>query len=82
VSEANRALKQGVSKIVMDTARGSLTFHWHHADEPRPCFAEAISRRPIKPADAVEVVAAVLNQKTLVHLSPSVRSALIGTQQR
>jgi hypothetical protein len=37
-----------------------------------PCFAEAISRRRIKPADAVEVVAAVLNQKTLVHLSPSV----------
>ena len=25
---------QAVSKIVMDTARGSLTFHWHHADEP------------------------------------------------
>jgi hypothetical protein len=37
-----------------------------------PCFAEAISRRRIKPADAVELVAAVLNQKTLVHLSPSV----------
>jgi hypothetical protein len=37
-----------------------------------PCFAEAISRRRIKPADAVEVVAAVLNQKTVVHLGPSV----------
>ena len=34
VSEANRALKQAVSKIVMDTERGTLTFHWHHADEP------------------------------------------------
>jgi hypothetical protein len=37
-----------------------------------PRFAEAISRRRITPADAVEVVAAVLNRKTLVHLSPSV----------
>jgi hypothetical protein len=26
VSEANRALKQAVSKIVMDTERGKLTF--------------------------------------------------------
>jgi hypothetical protein len=25
---------QAVSKIVMDTARGSLTSHWHQADEP------------------------------------------------
>jgi hypothetical protein len=25
---------QAVGKIVMDTARGSLTFYWHHADEP------------------------------------------------
>jgi hypothetical protein len=34
VSEANRAMKQAVSKIVMDTADGTLTFHWHYADEP------------------------------------------------
>jgi hypothetical protein len=34
VSEANRALKQAVSKIVMDAERGTLTFHWHHADQP------------------------------------------------
>jgi hypothetical protein len=34
VSEANKALKQAVSKIVMDTADGTLTFHWHHADQP------------------------------------------------
>jgi hypothetical protein len=34
VSDANRALKQAVGKIVMDTECGTLTFHWHHADEP------------------------------------------------
>jgi hypothetical protein len=34
VSEANKALKQAVSKIVMDTEGETLTFHWHHAEEP------------------------------------------------
>jgi DNA invertase Pin-like site-specific DNA recombinase/F0F1-type ATP synthase epsilon subunit len=34
VSDANRALKQAVSKIVMDTERGTLTVHWHHAEQP------------------------------------------------
>jgi hypothetical protein len=34
ISETNRVLKQAVRKIVMDTERGALTFHWHHADEP------------------------------------------------
>jgi hypothetical protein len=34
VSEANRALKQAVSRIVMDTECGTLTVHWHHADQP------------------------------------------------
>jgi DNA invertase Pin-like site-specific DNA recombinase len=34
VSEVNRALKQAVDKIVMDLERGTLTFHWHHAEEP------------------------------------------------
>ena len=49
VSEANRALKQAVSKIVMDTARGSLTFHWHHADEPSdPLYFAWVHGRPPK----------------------------------
>jgi hypothetical protein len=34
VGEANRVLKQAVSKIVMAADRGTLTVHWHHADEP------------------------------------------------
>jgi hypothetical protein len=34
VSEVNKALKRTVSKIVMDAERGTLTFHWHRADEP------------------------------------------------
>jgi Recombinase zinc beta ribbon domain/Recombinase len=34
VGEANKVLKQAVSKIVMDADDGTLTFHWHHADEP------------------------------------------------
>ena len=34
VSEVNKVLKQAVSKIVMDTKWGTLTFHWHHAEDP------------------------------------------------
>jgi hypothetical protein len=34
VSETNRVLKQAVSKIVMDAKWGTITFYWHHADEP------------------------------------------------
>jgi hypothetical protein len=48
VSEANRAMKQAVSKIVMDAADGTLTFHWHHADQPfEPLtFASVHGRAP------------------------------------
>jgi DNA invertase Pin-like site-specific DNA recombinase len=34
VAEANKALKQAVSKIVMDTEDATMTVYWHHADEP------------------------------------------------
>ena len=34
VSEVNKVLKQAMSKIVMDVEDRTLTFHWHHADEP------------------------------------------------
>ena len=34
ISDVNKALKQAVSKIVMDTDWGTLTFHWHHAEDP------------------------------------------------
>jgi Recombinase zinc beta ribbon domain/Recombinase len=34
VSSANTALRQAVSKIVMDTESGTLTVHWHHAEQP------------------------------------------------
>ena len=34
VFEANKALKQAVSKIVMDAEGATLSVHWHHADEP------------------------------------------------
>jgi hypothetical protein len=34
VSDVNKVLKQAVSRIVMDTDQGTLTFHWHHADVP------------------------------------------------
>jgi hypothetical protein len=34
VSEVNKALKQAVSKIVMDAERGTLTLHWQHAEDP------------------------------------------------
>jgi DNA invertase Pin-like site-specific DNA recombinase len=34
VSDVNKVLKQAVSKMVMDTDQGTLTFHWHHADDP------------------------------------------------
>jgi DNA invertase Pin-like site-specific DNA recombinase len=34
VSDVNKALKQAVSKIVMDTDWGTLTFYWHHAEDP------------------------------------------------
>ena len=33
-SDANKALKQAVSRIVMDAEDGTLTFHWHHAEQP------------------------------------------------
>jgi hypothetical protein len=48
VGETNRVLKQAVSKIVMDTERGTLTVHWHHADEPSDPihFAWAHGRAP------------------------------------
>jgi hypothetical protein len=35
VSDANKALKEAVSKIVIDPEAGSLTIYWHHADEPQ-----------------------------------------------
>jgi hypothetical protein len=34
VSEVNKALKQAVSEIVMDAERGTLTVHWHLAEDP------------------------------------------------
>jgi hypothetical protein len=34
VAEANKTLKQAVSKIVMDTEDATMTVYWHHADEP------------------------------------------------
>jgi DNA invertase Pin-like site-specific DNA recombinase len=34
VAEANKALKQAVCKIVMNTEDATMTVHWHHADEP------------------------------------------------
>lgn len=32
ISEANRALKQTVKRIVVDPQVGNLTIHWHHSD--------------------------------------------------
>jgi hypothetical protein len=34
ITPANRALKQVVSKIVMDAEAATLTFYWHHAEQP------------------------------------------------
>jgi DNA invertase Pin-like site-specific DNA recombinase len=34
ITEANQALKQVVSKIVMDAEAAALTFCWHHAEQP------------------------------------------------
>jgi DNA invertase Pin-like site-specific DNA recombinase len=34
VAETNKALKQAVSKIVMDTVDATMTVYWHHADDP------------------------------------------------
>jgi DNA invertase Pin-like site-specific DNA recombinase len=33
VSETNAALKQAVSRIVIEPERATLTIHWHHSDE-------------------------------------------------
>jgi DNA invertase Pin-like site-specific DNA recombinase len=33
VAETNKALKEAVSKIVMDLKTGTLAIHWHHASE-------------------------------------------------
>jgi hypothetical protein len=34
VVEANKALKESVSKIVLDPEEGTFAIHWHHATEP------------------------------------------------
>jgi hypothetical protein len=34
VVDANEALKEAVSKIVLDPEAAQLTIHWHHASEP------------------------------------------------
>lgn len=34
VAEANKALKQAVSKIVWDTEDATMTVYWHHVDQP------------------------------------------------
>jgi DNA invertase Pin-like site-specific DNA recombinase len=34
ISDVNKVLKQAVSKIVMDAEEGTLTFYWHHAEDP------------------------------------------------
>jgi DNA invertase Pin-like site-specific DNA recombinase len=34
VTAANKALKEAVSKIVLDPEAGELTIYWHHASEP------------------------------------------------
>jgi hypothetical protein len=45
ISDVNKVLKQAVSKIVMDTDWGTLTFHWHHADDPSEPITFAWPRR-------------------------------------
>jgi DNA invertase Pin-like site-specific DNA recombinase len=34
VAEANSALRQAVSRIVMDPEQSTLTIYWHHAEQP------------------------------------------------
>ena len=34
VAVVNKALKEAVSKIVLDPEAGRLAIHWHHASEP------------------------------------------------
>jgi hypothetical protein len=34
VGEVNRALRQAVSRIVMNPKRGTVTIYWHHAEDP------------------------------------------------
>jgi DNA invertase Pin-like site-specific DNA recombinase len=34
VAETNRALRQAVSRIVMDAEDATLTIYWHHAEQP------------------------------------------------
>jgi hypothetical protein len=34
VAEANGALRQAVSKIVIGAEAATITFHWHHAERP------------------------------------------------
>jgi DNA invertase Pin-like site-specific DNA recombinase len=48
VSDVNKALKQAVSKIVMDAEEGTLTFYWHHAEDPSEpiTFAWPREKRP------------------------------------
>jgi hypothetical protein len=33
VSDVNKALKEAVRKVVIDPEAGSLSIHWHHANE-------------------------------------------------
>jgi len=35
ISNTNRALKEAVSKIVINPEAGSLAIHWRHADDPQ-----------------------------------------------
>jgi Recombinase zinc beta ribbon domain/Recombinase len=51
VGEVNKALKQAVSKIVMDTASGTLTFHWHHAEDQSEPIAFAWPREERRAAE-------------------------------
>jgi hypothetical protein len=34
VVDANRALKEAVSRIVVNPEKGTLHMHWHHAEQP------------------------------------------------
>ena len=34
ITTANKALKEAVSKIVINPARGTLVLHWHHSETP------------------------------------------------
>ena len=34
IRAANKALRQAISYVVMDAEDGTLTAHWHHAEQP------------------------------------------------